>query len=125
MREIRAIERGPDLNSPLAWRSFVNEYSLVQFLEERVKQEPVFKQQLLYFIELSKADKKWRTAAANAITILVRAGVEFRSADLQGIRIPGADLRYGVFDSANLQGTDLRPISAMCRFVDRICAEHR
>jgi len=110
-RDTRTIERGPDLNSPLAWRSFVNEHSLVQFLEERVQQEPVFKQQLLDFIELSKADKKWRTAAANAITILVRAGVEFRSADLQGIRIPGADLRYGVFDAAKLQGTDLRKVN--------------
>ncbi|KAK3806074.1 MAG: hypothetical protein J3Q66DRAFT_422177 [Benniella sp.] len=107
-RENGTIEQGADLSSPLAWRSFVNEYSLVQFLEERVQQEPIFKQQLLDSIELSKTDKKWRTAAANAITILVRAGVEFRSADLQGIQIPGADLRYGVFDLANLQGADLR-----------------
>jgi len=107
-REIRTIERGADLSSPLAWRSFVNEYSLVQFLEERVQQEPIFKQHLLDYVEFSKTDKKWRTAATNAITILVRAGVEFRFADLQGIKIPGADLRYGVFDSANLQGADLR-----------------
>jgi len=109
-REIRAIERGSDLSSPLAWRSFVNEYSLVKFLEERVQQEPIFKQQLLDYIEFSKTDKKWRTAAANAITILVRAGVEFRFADLPGIQIPGADLRHGVFDSANLQGADLRKV---------------
>ena len=107
-RVIRQIEQGPDFDSPLASRSFVNEHSLVQFLEERVHQETKFKQQLLDYIEYSKVDKKWRTAAANAITILVRAGVEFRSADLQGIQIPGADLRYGVFDSANLQGADLR-----------------
>jgi len=98
----------PDINSPLAWRNFVNEPSLLQFLEERVQQEPVFKQQLLDYIEYSKKDKKWRTAAANAITILIRAGVEFRFADLQGIRIPGADLSNGVFQSANLQGADLR-----------------
>jgi len=106
--ETRTIEQGPDPSSPLVWRTFVEEYSLVQFLEERVQQEPVFKQQLLGYIELSKADKKWRTAATNAVTILVRAGVEFRFADLQGIQIPGADLRHGVFDSANLQGADLR-----------------
>jgi len=107
-RETRTVEQGPDLSSPLVWRSFVNEHSLVQFLEERVQQEVVFKQQLLDYIEYSKTDKKWRTAAANAITILVRAGVEFRSADLQGIKIPGADRTHGVFDSANLQGADLR-----------------
>jgi len=107
-KEIRTIEQGPDLSSPLAWRSFVNEHSLVQFLEERVQAEPIFKQQLLDYIESSKVDKKWRTAAANAITILVRAGVQFTSSDLQGIQIPGADLRNGMFDSANLQGADLR-----------------
>jgi len=109
--KIRTTEQGPDFSSPLAWRSFVNEHSLVQFLEERVQQEPVFKQQLMDYIESSKVDKKWRTAAANAITILVKAGVEFRWADLQGIRIPGADLRHGVFDSANLQGADLRKVN--------------
>jgi len=109
--KIRTTEQGPDLCSPLAWRSFVNEHSLVQFLEERVQQEPIFKQQLLDYIEFSKTDKKWRTAAANAITILVRAGVEFRSADLQGIKIPGGDLRRGVFDAANLQGADLRKVN--------------
>ncbi|KAK3805037.1 MAG: hypothetical protein J3Q66DRAFT_393564 [Benniella sp.] len=106
--EILTVERGPDLSSPLAWRSFVNEHSLVQFLEERVQQEPVFKQQLLDFIEYSKKDKKWRMAAANAITILVRSGVVFRGAELQGIQIPGADLRHSIFESANLQGADLR-----------------
>jgi hypothetical protein len=107
-REIRTTNQEPDLSSPLAWRSFVNEYSLVQFLEERVQQEPVFKQQLLDYIEYSKVDRKWRTAASNAITILVRAGVEFRWVNLQGIQIPGADLTHGVFDSVNLQGADLR-----------------
>ena len=101
-------DREPDIGSPLAWRSFVNEPSLLQFLEDRVNQEPVFKQQLLDYIEYSKKDKKWRTAAANAITILVRAGVEFRSADLRGIRIPGADLSHGDFESANLRGADMR-----------------
>jgi len=110
-REIRPIEQGPDPGSPLAWRSFVNEHSLVRFLEERVQQEPVFKQQLLDYIEYSKVDKKWRRAAANAITILTRASVEFRSTDLQGVRIPGADLSHGVFDSANLQGADLRKVN--------------
>jgi len=107
-KEIGTVDQGPDISSPLAWRSFVSEYSLVQFLEERVHQEPIFKQQLFDYIKFSKMDKKWRTAAANAITILVRAGIQFPSVDLKGIQVPGADLRHGVFDSANLQGADLR-----------------
>ncbi|KAG0006803.1 hypothetical protein BGZ65_003452 [Modicella reniformis] len=103
-------QQAADFKSPLIWRSFVGEYSVMQFLSERVQQEPIFKQQLLTFIENSKTDQKWRTAAANAITILVRAGVQFNEADLKGIRIPGADLSHGVFDSAEFQGADLRKV---------------
>ncbi|KAF9971151.1 hypothetical protein BGZ75_001996, partial [Mortierella antarctica] len=58
------------LTSPLAWRSFVEEPSILQFLAERVQQEPSFKDQLLMMIEHSKTDKGGRIAAANAITIL-------------------------------------------------------
>ncbi|KAF9957564.1 hypothetical protein BGZ65_001989, partial [Modicella reniformis] len=104
-------EEGPNFNSPLVWRNFVNEPAVLQFLEERVQQEPIFKRQLLDYIEHSKTDKAWRTAAANAITILVRAGVQFNGADLQGIQIPGADLSYGVFDSTQLQDADLRKVN--------------
>ncbi|KAF9353614.1 hypothetical protein BGX34_011467 [Mortierella sp. NVP85] len=99
------------LKSPLVWRNFVNEPSLLHFLEERAQQEPIFEQQLRDYIELSKTDKVWRTAAANAITILVRAGMQFNHANLQGVRIPGADLSYGVFESAQLQGADLRKVN--------------
>ncbi|KAF9344694.1 hypothetical protein BGX34_005419, partial [Mortierella sp. NVP85] len=109
--EATSVVQEPDRSSPLAWRSFVNDHSLMQFLEERVQQEPVFKDQLLSYIEHSKLDKRWRTAAANAITILVRAGVQFNGADLQGIRIPGADLSYGAFDSVQFQGADLRKVN--------------
>ncbi|KAG0049189.1 hypothetical protein BGZ83_005992 [Gryganskiella cystojenkinii] len=97
-------------SSPLVRRSFLSEPSILQFLEERVQQEPVFKAQLREYIELSKQDIKWRTAAANAITILVRAGVKFNGAQLKGIQIPGADLSHGAFDSAQLQDADLRKV---------------
>jgi len=106
-----AMEQETDADSPLVWRSFVKDYSLMQFLEERVQQEPVFKEQLLAYIEHSKTDKKWRTAAANAITILVRAGIQFIGTDLRGIQIPGADLSYGTFDSVQLHGADLRKVN--------------
>ncbi|KAF9350359.1 hypothetical protein BGX26_011454 [Mortierella sp. AD094] len=96
------------LDSPLGKRNLVNEQSVLQFLTERVKQQPIFKDQLHSIIERSKTDKSVRTAAANAITILVRAGVQFNQADLRNIKIPGADLSFGVFDSAQLEGADLR-----------------
>jgi WD40 repeat protein len=108
---IAPVEQGLDLNSPVMWRYFINESSILQFLSERVQQAPIFKQQLHDYIEYSKTDEKWRTAAANAITILVRAGVQFNHANLRGIRIPGADLSYGVFESAQLQDADLRQVN--------------
>jgi hypothetical protein len=109
--ESGVVDQGPNLNSPIAWRSFLSDPSVLQFLEERVQQEPMFKRQLLQCIEQSKDDKKWRTAASNAITILVRAGVNFIKADLRGIQVPYADLSYGMFDSAQFQGADMRHVN--------------
>ncbi|KAG0277688.1 WD_REPEATS_REGION domain-containing protein, partial [Linnemannia gamsii] len=92
---------------PLSQRNLVAEPSIIQFLAERVQPNPGFKQQLLAFIEQSKTDDRSACAAANAITILVKAGVSFNGADLRGIRVPGADLSDGEFDAAQLQEADL------------------
>ena len=106
-----AIDLCLDVNSTLATRSLVKETLVIQLSSERVQQEPVFERQLLSHIEHSKKDKKWRIAAANSITILVRAGVQFNSSQLQGIQIPGADLSDGSFELAQLQGADLRNVN--------------
>ncbi len=95
----------------LAPEHWVGDLGVVCLLTERVQQETAFKTQLLAIIEGSKIDAGVRQAAANAMTILVRAGVQFNSANLQGIQIPGADLSFGVFDSAQLQGADLRKVN--------------
>ncbi len=109
--EVSEIEDIPLPDSLLTRRNLIKEPAIIQFLAERVKTEPNFKQQLHAFIERSKTDSTVRKAAANAITILVRAGVPFNGADLKGIQIPGADLSDGVFDSADLQGADLRKVN--------------
>ncbi|KAK3823376.1 MAG: hypothetical protein J3Q66DRAFT_437746 [Benniella sp.] len=70
--------------------------------------EPTFKEQLFNYIEHSKKDAKWRIVASNVITILVRAGIRFIGADLRSIRIPGADLSFGIFDSAQFQDADFK-----------------
>ncbi|KAF9932380.1 hypothetical protein BGZ67_004765, partial [Mortierella alpina] len=93
---------------PLNQRNLVKEPSIIQFLAERVQDDDVYKEHLLAIVEKSKTDLDASQAASNAITILVRAGVKFNGADLQGIQIPGADLSGGQFDSAQLQGSDLR-----------------
>ncbi|MCX8566904.1 MAG: WD40 repeat [Glomeribacter sp. 1016415] len=91
--------------------NIVNDPAIVQFLSERVKQDAALKESLLRVVESSKAEAEFERGSANAITILVRAGVQFNRRDLQGIRIPGADLSYGVFDSAQLQRADLRGVN--------------
>ncbi|KAF9133103.1 hypothetical protein BGW39_010537, partial [Mortierella sp. 14UC] len=96
---------------PLSWRSLVAEQSIVQFLSERVQSNLDFKQHLLAIVELSKTDGEAARAAANAITILVRAGVHFNGVNLRGIRIPGADVSEGQFDSAQLRDSDLSGVN--------------
>ncbi|UUM22240.1 NACHT domain-containing protein [Mycoavidus sp. SF9855] len=88
--------------------SLVNEPVILDFLVEQAKTQPSFKEHLRSWIEASKnANALVTVGAANAITVLVRAGVQFNDADLRAIRIPNADLSYGGFDSAQLQGADL------------------
>ncbi len=101
-------ETEPHLEDELNQLSIVNEPVILDFLVEQVKAQPLFKAYLHAWIERSKvAELSVTVGAANAITVLIKAGVQFNSADLQDIRIPGADLSYGVFDSAQLQRADL------------------
>ncbi|KAG0293993.1 hypothetical protein BGZ97_005198, partial [Linnemannia gamsii] len=100
-----------DMTGPLFNRNLLSEPSVIQLLCERVNRHRGLEKQLLAIIEQSKTDTAAATAAANAITILVRAGVRFNSADLRGIRISNADLSGGQFDSAQLQRADLTGVN--------------
>ncbi|KAF8928580.1 hypothetical protein BGZ58_009558 [Dissophora ornata] len=100
----------PIVDHPLSQRSLIGEPSIVQFLCERVQQSFVFKERLLAIFERSKTDPEASRAAANAITILVRAGVLFNGADLKGIHIPEADLSGGQFANAvQMNGGPCKP----------------
>ncbi|KAF9148111.1 hypothetical protein BG015_010187 [Linnemannia schmuckeri] len=103
--------RVPLANHPLNKRSIVDEPSILQFLAERVEANILFKTWLFDVIQKSKHDEEVSRAAANAITILVKAGARFNGMDLRGIKIPGADLRGGEFDSANLEEADLSNVN--------------
>ncbi len=104
--EFEAMDPHPE--DVLNQLSLVNEPVILDFLVEQVKTQPPFKEHLHAWIEASKnPDALVTVGAANAITVLVRARVHFISADLRAIRVPGADLSYGVFDSAQLKGTNL------------------
>ncbi len=95
----------------LAPKHWIGDLGVVRLLTDRVGQEPSFKKQLLAIIKRSRTDPDVRQAAANAITILARAGFSFIEADLPGIRIGGADLSYGLFDHAQFAGADLRKVN--------------
>ncbi|KAF8962801.1 hypothetical protein BGZ46_001109 [Entomortierella lignicola] len=103
-----AVDNPKSLGShPLAQMNLVPEASVIQFLVERAQQIPRFESLLRAIVERSKRNTSIGYAAANAMTILIRAGVDFNGADLKSIRIPGADLTGGHFDSADFNGTDL------------------
>ena len=58
-----------------------------------------------------KRTRTFKSQLLNAITILVKAKVLFSNKNLSGIRIPKADLSYGVFDQAHLDGADLTEVN--------------
>ncbi|KAF9119526.1 hypothetical protein BGW39_000239, partial [Mortierella sp. 14UC] len=95
----------------LSMRNLVSEPSIILFLVERVQAQPNFKEHLLALVDLSKSETQASQAAANAITILVRSGQRFNGTDLQRIRIPGADVTGGRFDSAQLQDSNLTGVN--------------
>ncbi|KAI7818957.1 hypothetical protein BC939DRAFT_506177 [Gamsiella multidivaricata] len=77
---------------PLNKRNIVSESSIVHFLVEHANANSQFKDQLHTIINLSKTQPSVSQASANAMTILVQAGVKLNGSDLRGIKIPGADL---------------------------------
>jgi WD40 repeat protein len=76
----------------------------------RAQNAPLFSTYLHAILECSKTQTELGTAAANAISILVKAGASFKEADLKGIHIPGADLRKGDFRHAQLAHAELKNV---------------
>ncbi len=98
------------LDSVLNQFPLMPEPAILDFLGEHAAQSPSFKVHLYDWIYQSKNNTQLSVGAANAITVLVRMGEAFTQADLQNICIAGADLRYGIFDHADLRGADLQQV---------------
>jgi len=94
--------------APLNEFPIVYDHGIIDFIVEEAGQNQKLQAQLLACVEESKQNPEVATAAANAITVLIRAGKRFHEHDLRGIRIPGADISTGWFGGAQLQGADLR-----------------
>ncbi|KAG9062358.1 hypothetical protein KI688_005273 [Linnemannia hyalina] len=100
-----------DPDCPLLRQNLLSEVSVLRFLSERVQKDSGFEVQLREVIERSKSDPFFATATANAITILIRAGLRFIGADLRGIRFPGANFSGEQFDYTQFQGIDLAGVN--------------
>ncbi len=106
------LDPGLEVNHDALLNQFnlVEDAAIQRFLVERVEQDGVLVKPLLAWIKASTKEKSVVQGSANAMTILVKAGVQFHGMDLKNIRIPGADMSFGVFDSAQLQGADLNGV---------------
>ncbi|KAG0195708.1 HIR complex subunit, partial [Mortierella sp. NVP41] len=83
----------------------------VQFLADRAQNSEPFRSWLIEMVRESRNNVgDNHTLAANAMTILVRSRMRFNSANLQGIKIRGANLTEGEFDSADLRESDLTDV---------------
>jgi len=85
---------------------------LARLAEASLEQER-FKELLERIILATKSQDGLSVAAANAITILNRAGISFCNRDFSQIQIPGADLSESLcgrthFESANLKGVNFQ-----------------
>ncbi len=114
IRNVRPVWESLDDGFKFEQSARFNELNVVEdpavqsFLVERVQEDRVFLKTLLAWVKASKTRDEVKRGASNALTVLVKAGLQFNGCDLRGIQVPGADLSYGVFDSAQLQGADLR-----------------
>ncbi len=79
----------------------------VRFLVDRTQRNPALQAVFFQLIERSKTDSAIAVASGNAATVLNVSGVNLCGRDWPRVRIPGANLRYGILAHSNLLGADL------------------
>ncbi|WP_161566178.1 NACHT and WD40 repeat domain-containing protein [Mycoavidus cysteinexigens] len=116
MKDLRVLWEEPEHHIELEPLALFNTLNIVEdpgvlsFLIERVQQEQTLVKPLLDWMKASKALDGFEKAAANALTILVKAGGRLSGLDLSNIKVPGADLRYGVFDRTQFREANLSKV---------------
>ena len=97
----------------LSSKLIVEDVELIKFIVNIVESDTIFKIALRGLIEQSKTDKSFEvvTSAANAITILVAAGISFSGEDLSNIAIKGANIRNGFFVKTDFTNADLTDVN--------------
>ncbi len=116
MQDLQALwkEQGDHVElEPLALFNHLNvveDPAVLSFLVERVRQEQALIKPLLGWVKASKTRDGVERAAANALTILVKAGGQLNGLDLSKIKVPGADLSNGMFDQTQFEEADLSDV---------------
>ncbi|BBE08826.1 Myosin heavy-chain kinase [Mycoavidus cysteinexigens] len=99
-----------DLNALLNRLNVVEDLAVQLFLAERVQQNRALVKPLLAWIKASTSQDGTSMAAANAITILVRAEIYLSKLNLSKVNVRGADLSYGIFDQTCFKGANLSEV---------------
>ncbi len=108
---VQPTDLSPLPQSTLYQSSITKQNNMIQFLADRVQESEVFKKKLFEAIESSRKDERYAVGAANAITALNCAEVNFNGMDFKGIRIPGANLGGALCDSTNFENADLSDVN--------------
>ncbi|KAH3742964.1 NB-ARC domain protein [Pelomyxa schiedti] len=110
----------------------VTKFLVEALLLDDLSSKPSFRDILLMIVEKSKwlsgcnciADNnatKISMAAANSMTILVRANHNFSGADLRNVHLKGADLSGGVFQSTNFASSDISECNMQLTWLCNSC----
>lgn len=92
-------------------RQLIKDKGVISRLVERVNIDERFKDLLFKIIQSSKDTPGLSIMAANAVTVLNKAGVNFSGLDFRDIQIPGADLSYALCDHTDFRGANLDGVS--------------
>lgn len=111
IKESAPVGKTPTGNMHLC--SIVNDVVVLRLFADIVKADSSFKKRLFDIIESSKENPEFALGAANAISILVFAKINFSGMDFKKIRVPGANLQGMIayktqFDHADLSGCNLK-----------------
>ena len=90
--------------------SLVKDNEAIQFSADKLSEAGVgeiLKERYFGFIQASKNNEGMSIAAANAITILNRARINFSGMDFSEVHIPNADLSGGLFHRTDFQRANL------------------
>ena len=109
-----------ELGYPLNEKLIVDQAKLVNSLADKVKNDSGLEKLLFELLETSKSEPIVAIGAANAITLLHRAGIKLSGLSLSRVRIQGADLTGALLDDVDFTEADLRHVKFVEASLSRV-----